>query len=86
LLLVTDPNLLAHAGLATNDLPVTAAVARRCSPFGASCRPTTRRALLAGLVLGVAQGTKLNTAAPAHQVLLALAYGFLGARSYPVSG
>lgn len=56
-----DPNLLAHAGLATNDLAVTLA----CTAALFACwrflrQPTLRRALATGLLLGLAQSTKLN--------------------------
>ncbi len=80
LLVVFDPNLLAHAGLATNDLAVTTASLaslfmfwrflgalrhnRRMASNGRfmTCRyrKIWNRALLAGLALGIAQGTKLN--------------------------
>ena len=56
-----DPNLLAHAGLATNDLAVTLA----CAATLFACvrflrRPNLRRALATGIVLGLAQSAKLN--------------------------
>jgi hypothetical protein len=62
LLLVTfDPNLLAHAGLATNDVAVTLGSLAALFAFWRFLRrPTLSRSLLAGLVLGLAQGTKLN--------------------------
>ncbi len=77
LLLATfDPNLLAHAGLATNDLAITAgSFAALFTFYRFQRRPTTRRALLAGLVLGLALGTKLNALLLLPtQLLLALAY------------
>lgn len=56
-----DPNLLAHAGLATNDLAVTlGCVATLFVSWRFLQRSTLRRALAAGLVLGLAQSTKLN--------------------------
>ena len=56
-----DPNLLAHAGLATNDLAVTlACTATLFAGWRFLKRPSLRRALAAGLVLGLAQSTKLN--------------------------
>lgn len=56
-----DPNLLAHASLATNDLAVTLG----CTATLFACwrflqRPTLRRALATGLVLGLSQSTKIN--------------------------
>jgi len=56
-----DPNLLAHASLATNDLAVT--LACTATLFACWCflqRPTLRRALVTGLVLGLSQSTKIN--------------------------
>jgi hypothetical protein len=56
-----DPNLLAHATLATNDLAVTLACAATLFVFSRFLRrPDLRRALAAGFVLGLAQSTKLN--------------------------
>lgn len=62
LTLVTfDPNLLAHAGLATNDLAATAwGFAALFTFWRWLRRPTPWRLLLAGIVLGLAQSTKLN--------------------------
>lgn len=62
LLLVTfDPNLLAHAGLATNDLAATAwGFAALFTFWRWLRRPAPWRLLLAGVVLGLAQSTKLN--------------------------
>ncbi len=56
-----DPNLLAHAGLATNDLAVTLA----CTATLFTCwrflkRRTLPRMLATGVVLGLAQSAKLN--------------------------
>jgi hypothetical protein len=84
LLLVTfDPNLLAHAGLATNDLAVTVACFAAMFTFWRFLRrPTIRRALLAGLVLGLAQGTKLNALLLLPtQALLALAHALWSSKS-----
>ncbi|MFN2286322.1 MAG: ArnT family glycosyltransferase [Anaerolineae bacterium] len=56
-----DPNLLAHAGLATNDLAVTLACTAMLFTLGRFLRrPNLRRTLAAGIVLGLAQSTKLN--------------------------
>ncbi|MBN2003422.1 MAG: glycosyltransferase family 39 protein [Anaerolineae bacterium] len=61
LLAVFDPNLLAHAGLATNDLPVTAACCAAIFTFWRCLRhPTPKRIILAGITLGLAQAIKLN--------------------------
>ncbi len=58
-----DPNLLAHAGLATNDLAVTLGCTTALfASWRFLRRPALRRALAAGLVLGLAQSTKLNAA------------------------
>ena len=58
-----DPNLLAHAGLATNDLAVTLACAAALFAFHRFLRrPNLRRALAVGIVLGLAQSAKLNAA------------------------
>jgi hypothetical protein len=75
-LVTFDPNLLAHAGLATNDLAVTVACFAAMFTFWRFLRrPTLRRALLSGLVLGLAQGAKLNALLLLPtQALLALVY------------
>lgn len=81
LLLATfDPNLLAHAGLATNDLAVTVwSFAALFTFWRFLRRPTAWRGLLAGLALGLAQGTKLNALLLLPtQAVLALAYTIWG--------
>jgi hypothetical protein len=80
-----DPNLLAHAGLATNDLPTTAASFAALFTFWRFLRrPMARRGLLAGLALGLAQGTKLNALLLLPtQALLVLAYGVWGHEPNP---
>jgi len=56
-----DPNLLAHASLATNDLAVTLACIATLFALSRFLRhPDLRRALAMGIVLGLAQSTKLN--------------------------
>lgn len=55
------PNVLAHARLATTDIPAAAAAAAATYLFWRYLGdPTWRRAILAGLVLGVAQLTKFS--------------------------
>ncbi len=68
-----DPNLLAHAGLATNDLAVTVGSLAALYTFWRLLhRPNVGRALLAGLALGLALSTKLNALLllPAQGLLL----------------
>ncbi len=56
-----DPNLLAHAGLATNDLAVTVAcTAALFAAWRYLRHPGLVQALLIGLTLGLSQSTKLN--------------------------
>jgi len=56
-----DPNILAHSGLVTTDLPVTCLTYAACYAFSRWLkRPTGGRLLLAGLTLGLAWGAKLS--------------------------
>lgn len=60
-LVAFDPNLQAHAGLATNDLAATAwGFAALFAFWQWLRRPTGRGLVLAGVLLGLAQSTKLN--------------------------
>jgi len=56
-----DPNILAHSGLVTTDLPVACLTYAACYAFSRWLdRPTAGRLLLAGLTLGLAWGAKLS--------------------------
>ncbi len=62
-LLVFDPNILAHASLATLDLGVTALIFATLYSFQRCLRhPTTTRVSGTGLLLGLALGTKISAA------------------------
>lgn len=57
-----DPNILAHAGLATTDLPVTCMIfAAGYAFFRWLRRPSRDHLLVAGLTLGLAWGAKLSS-------------------------
>lgn len=57
-----DPNLLAHASLATTDLPATCTiVAASYAFFRWTRQPTVSRLLLAGFALGLAWSAKLSS-------------------------
>jgi hypothetical protein len=76
LLVAFDPNLLAHSGLATNDLAVAVGSLAAMFAFWRFLRrQAVGPALLAGLALGLALGTKLNALLLLPvQGLLAVAY------------
>lgn len=63
LILITfDPNILAHASLATTDLTVTCLTFAACYAFSLWLdQPTITRASLAGTTLGLAWGAKLSS-------------------------
>jgi len=62
LLLITfDPNVLAHAALATTDLPVTCMIFATSYTFSRwLSQPSYRRATMTGILLGLAWGAKLS--------------------------
>jgi hypothetical protein len=73
-----DPNILAHAGVAATDLGAACGIFASLYTFWRWLRkPTTGRALLAGLALGLALGVKLTAALliPVQGVLLLLYAG-----------
>jgi predicted membrane-bound dolichyl-phosphate-mannose-protein mannosyltransferase len=75
-----DPNLLAHASLATNDLAVTLACTVMLFTLSRFLRrPNLHRALAAGIVLGLAQSAKLNAV-----LLLPIVGLFLLVRAWPL--
>lgn len=81
-LLTFDPNILAHAGVATTDLGATFFILLALFSFQRFLRrPTCGRWLLAGLTLGLAQGAKLSAMLllPTQGILI-LAYVIWGAK------
>ena len=61
ILLTFDPNILAHGSLATNDIGVTCFATLGLYAFWRwMTRPTPARAVIAGLILGLAQVSKFS--------------------------
>lgn len=73
LLYAFEPNILAHSGLATTDLMVTAFIFIATYRFWKLLRsPTKSNAVLAGITFGLAQASKFSAVilAPAYLIIL----------------
>jgi hypothetical protein len=85
-LLAFDPNIIAHAGLATTDLGAACFILIALFAFQRFLhRPSWRRWALAGLTLGLAQGAKLSAMLLLPtQGLLILAYSIWNSSATPI--